>query len=272
MFASPESLGCAYQLSAGEKFECAGIDATFKESRRDNFEGDNFRNASFTNRLDNHMNNYRQNRYFIPEEERQTTQWNGIDRNRFAKNEIVVQKPFYDKAKMTHRQTRQSRRNGNLANPEREMGAHSFQQQFTTARPTHKESAKLIDYKGIAASNEHGMSKDRNQYQNATYRGLKEDSLIGFTPGPGKNYYSNGANDTFVTIKNQLGNEERIHPLMPGVPIQTIRDKSSTGIQTAITRGDQISEYNELLDLTIALPQLSTNPFALTPFSTKPGV
>lgn len=272
MYASPESIGCAYQLTAGETFECRGIDGTFNEPKRANFENDSFRNLSYFNKIDNQMNTYRQQRYQIPEEERETTQWNGIDRNRFASNELVLQKPFYDKAKMTHRQTRQSRRNGNLSNPEREMGAHSFQQQFTNVRPTHKESAKLIDYKGIASSLDHGLHQDRNQYLNATYNGLKEDTLNSYIPGPSKNYYSNGANDTFLTIKNQLSNEENIHPLMPSVPFQTIRDKSSDGLFTSICRGDMISEYNELLDLSIALPQLSSNPFALTPFSTKPGI
>lgn len=272
MYAVPESIGCAYQLTPGEKFECQGIDASFREPKRDNYEVDNFRNVGYTNKLDNHMNEYRKKTFCIPEEERATTQWNGLDRNRFSQTEKVLQQNFFDKAKTTIRQTRQTRRNGNLKNVGREVGAHSYQQQFTNVKPTHKQNTILYDYKGIVGTNTNEVQTDRCQYLGATHRGLKEDTLIGYTPGAQKSLYANGTNDTYISIKNQLGNQESIHPLMPSVPIQTIRNKGSTGIQTSMTNADRVSEYNQFLDLTIALPQMSTNPFALSPYSTRPGI
>ena len=272
LFANPNSLGAAFELTPGEKFECPGIDAAFDHPHRLSFEHDSFRNLNRTGYIDQQANQFRKERYFLPIEEREDTQWNGLDQNRFAPYATASVKRFYDKAQTTHRQTRQSRRNGNLSQVDREMGAHSFQQQFTHARPTHKETVKVRDYVGIAATNEHGTTRSREAECNATHRGLKEGTLIGYTPGPHKTHVPNGSCDTNITIKNQLSNEENIHPLQPTVPFQRIQTKYNCGTPTAMTSGDRIDEFNRLLDLTIALPQLSDNPFALTPFSTAPGV
>jgi len=271
MYAVPESVGCAYQLLPGEVFQINGIDASFSEPKRDNYEVDNFRNMGYTNKIDNHMNGFRKNGFCIPEEERATTQWNGLTRN-FTSQNKVLQQNFFDRAKTTIRQTRQSRRNGNLKNVGREVGAHSFQQQFTNVKPTHKQNTILSDYKGIAAANSHAIQTDREQYNCATHRGVKEDSLSGYTPGAQGSLYANGTNDTFISIKNQLGNQETINPLVPSVPIQTIRNKGSSGITTSFSNADRVSEYNQHLDLGIAVSQLGSNPFALTPFFTSRGI
>lgn len=272
MYASPECVGSPFELNAGEKFECKGIDATFQHPRRNNFEQDSFRNFGRTGYIDQQANEFRKSRYFIPIEEREDTQFSGINRNMFANHATANVKHFEDRTKTTLRQTRQSRRNGNLSQVNRERGAYSYQQKYTHAKPTHKETAKLINYVGIAATMDHGATRDRQAECNATHRGAKEDALIGYTPGPGKTIFAQGTCDTNVTIKNQLGNEETVNPLIPSYPMSAIPTKLGKGMATAMTPGDRIDEFNSQLDLGIALPQLSGNPFALTPFSTIPGI
>lgn len=265
MYANPSATTFG-AMNAGTPFACnnQGVNAVFQVPRRQNFEHDSFRNVNYTNQF---VNDFSKSGYCLNIEEREDTQWNVIDRNVAPKEHSAPQKRLYDRARVTARQTRQSRRNGNLSSVDSTIGSYHANHQYFHARPTHKETTMLRTYKGTARGPD--TQQNREQYCNSTSKLQKESNLIGYTPGPRKTVQPQGTCDYNITIKNQLSNEERIHPLQPTVPIQSIRDKNSCGLPTSSTPADKIDPYNEQLTLDIGATNLRGNPFSLTPFYTS---
>ena len=252
-------------------FDCdrQGVDSIFTEPKRQNFEHDSFRNAGYFNRLDGQYLNESIKSYQLPFQEREDAQFNGIDRNQ-RYNEAPAQTQRYtDQAKVTHRQTRNSRRNGNLTQVDRERGGYNFQHGFVYARPTHKETVQTRDYKGISGPATISTAMSRDKYEAATSQGLKEASLTGYFPGAGKMVNPQSTKNINIQIRNQLSNEENNHPLMRYSLYEEISDTSNYGIATSITKGQLIPEENTQLDLSVGVTQLKGNPFSLRPFHTN---
>lgn len=251
-------------------FDCnnQGVNSTFIEPKRQNYQGDSFRNISYQDRIGGQYLNEFVNSFQIPMEEREDTQFTSIDRNLGYNEAPAITQRFTDQAKVTHRQTRNSRRNGNLSQPDREKGAYSFQHGFVYARPTHKETVQTVNYQGISGPATEQVQSSRDQYNRATSQGLKEASLTSYFPNAHKQINPQSTKNVNIQIRNQLSNEEYDHPLFGGTPYQTIQDTSNCGMATSITKGQRIPEENTQLDLSVGVTQLRNNPFSLRPFHT----
>lgn len=252
-------------------FDCEnqGVNSVFIEPKRQNFINDSFRNVSYQDRVGGFYLNEFVKSFQIPIEERQDTQFSGLDRN-YNYNQAPAQtQRFTDQAKITHRQTKNSRRNGNLSNSQREKGAYNFQHGFVHAKPTHKETVQMKDYEGIAGPAIENVQMSRDNYNCATSKDLKEKSLTSYFPNAQKQINPYSTKNINIQIKNQLSNEEHNHPLFGYSPFQTISDSSNYGLATGITPADRRPEQNTQLDLSVAVTALKGNPFSLRPFHTN---
>ena len=226
----------------------------FQESSRDTYETDWTRNVG---KIVPGVNDYGKCGFKAYEQERETT--NIRDRSLNLKKDLTMTMRPFDRFKVTHRQTRQSRRNGNLGSKHIQRGGYHVAK--FRADPTHRESAVLHDYKGPARRNTM-EPMDQIQYREGTYiQGLREATIAPYTPGPAKNYYSNGAADTFVSIRKQLGNQETDRSVAMKTRLyENTTNSGNHGMVTTIK--NNVPVYNTYYDPSI-IRQLDNNPFVI---------
>jgi hypothetical protein len=234
------------------------LDARFEEPHRDNFEADSMRNVSYTNKF---VNDFSKNGYLIPVEERETTNYRGYEHNADGTNSrYVPTERVYDKPKTTHRQTRQSRRNGNLTAKNSQRGGYLSSNFY--ARPTHKETTHVRN-RGGPVKEHVGNQTSREQYMNSYIRGLKESTITAHTPGRGNSKLSSGACDTNISIRSQLSNQETIRPMRQTRVYEKIPEAATS---VTISKGlNKLPVEGKTLFDPVTLNQLNRNPFALKP-------
>ena len=239
------------------------LEADFEVPKKVNFTVDNFRNLSYTDKF---VNDFSKCGYLIPVEERESTQFSTQDRNLTSVTDKRFTKRPFDKPRATHRQTRQSRRNGNLSSNERYTGAYKSTNFYS--RPTHKETTLLRDYLGTAQKPS-GTSDPmrRDNYWNAYIRGLKSATDTGYVPGRERSNLTVGAESINMRITNQLSNQERVRPLKQTKAWVRAPTKDSIYLSKGVNRPSP--DGKNLADPYI-MNQLNSNVFANPPIIPRP--
>lgn len=232
------------------------LDAGFEEPRRTNYDNDWKRNVGFGGHF---VNDFSKSSYKLPTEERETTQFSTHDRNMAPVFNKAFSKRSLDKPKATHRQTKQSRRNGNLSEVGRQRGAYTSTNYH--AKTTNKESTQLNNYHGVA-ENLVKNPTSRRSYINAYIRGNKENTITSFTPGPERSNITAGSESKNIQIKKQLSNEESRKPLRQHKLYSAVPEKNSHMFTKEINK---LTVDNNNTNFGIIHSQLNNNPFAIKP-------
>lgn len=234
---------------------CNGVNSAFSEPHKTVYESDSFRNANRTNQF---VNDYSKCSYLIPIEQRESTNWQTVDRNLTTiTNQRPQMRPF-DKSKMTLRQTYQSRRFGDAGTKQSEVGGYIVAKPH--ARQTQKETTLIEDYNGIGTKNVKNPL-DRCNYLNATGQDLKTSTLTPYTPGPMKQYAAQGSCDVNMSSTHQLSSIPNRRVQWKSNLPQSIQNKEKLGYLSTIKLNAQ--QKNIYYDPTI-LTQLKNNPFVIT--------
>lgn len=258
-----DSLDFSHSEKSPKEISFGNLDANFEVPKRNNFDADSFRNLKYTNHF---VNDFSKCSYQLPTQDREDTKFTTHDRNLTGVINRRFTKRPYDKPRATHRQTRQSRRNGNLTAVNHEKGA--YQSVNVYAKPTIKETTLLKDYKGIAQKpNGKGDAMDRFNYKNAYLRGLKEATLSGYTPGREKSNMTVGSCDVNIQIKNQLSSDARNKGLYKEKAWVVPPTKDAYTLTKGVNKPDIT---NKRFDPYV-LNSLNKNPFANKPIKMTPA-
>lgn len=231
------------------------LESNFQESSKIEYDNEYNRNIGT---IVPKVNDYNKCSYRAYEQERETTNIRDRTINLQTRNKALTLRP-YDKFKTTHRQTRQSKRNGNIGAKYLERGGYHTRK--IDLRKTHRESAKLRDYKGNAGKTVSDQM-DRTQYTDGLYiQGLKDSTLTSYTPGAGYQHYGNGKGAYNISITQQLSNQETDRSVMNKTHLYTkTMNKDNFGIVT--NEGNTLQEYDTRLDPG-NISQLNNNPFVV---------
>lgn len=241
-----------------------GIDSTVREPFRESYTNDYMRNLAYEGHF---VGDYGASSFAPRMQEREDTQFTGIDRNLAGDNHLHLAAQYLqDKPRVTNRMTRKTFKNGNVVPVNRYKGSYATKKANMTARPTHRQTTQNTDYMGAAGPGTQGGSVDRTAYEYGTQiRGLKEDALVGWTGTAGRGGVNVPLDQSHMTMtaREKLSGIERNRPLpKTRQPVISIPDAFET--QNFTRPLNKLPEVNPQprYDASI-LTQLDDNPFAI---------